>query len=90
MNLLTAIFLPIAAAASLPAADLGGITAPLAHAPTNPLAATFQKAEPASGPAVVTAPNAVTIGERELVDRDGGPQWGRSRRLVLDAEQIPW
>jgi len=67
MNLFSAILLPVAAAASLQAADLGGITAPLANAPVNPVAASFQKSEPAA-PAVVTSPGAVTIGEREILD----------------------
>ena len=68
MNLFSAILLPVAAVASLQAADLGGITAPLANAPTNPMAATFQKAEAPTTPSVVTVPGVVSIGERELVD----------------------
>ena len=67
MNLFSAILLPVAAAASLQAADLGGITAPLANAPVNPVAASFQKPE-AAAPAVVTSPGTVTIGEREILD----------------------
>ena len=67
MNLFSAILLPVAAAASLQAADLGGITAPLANAPVNQVAASLQKSEPAA-PAVVTSPGPVTIGERELLD----------------------
>ena len=67
MNLFSAILLPVAAATSLQAADLGGITAPLANAPVNPVAASFQKSEQAA-PAVVTSPGAVTIGEREILD----------------------
>lgn len=68
MNLLTAILLPIAAVASLQAADLGGITAPLAHAPTNPMSASFQKAEAPSAPAVVTTSGVVTVNERDIVE----------------------
>jgi flagella basal body P-ring formation protein FlgA len=67
MNRISAFLLPVAAVASLQAADLGGITAPLANAPVNPVAATFQKSEPAA-PAVVTSLGMVTIGEREIVD----------------------
>lgn len=67
MNRISAFLLPVAAAASLQAADLGGITAPLANAPVNPVAATFQKSEPAA-PAVVTSLGMVMIGEREIVD----------------------
>jgi flagella basal body P-ring formation protein FlgA len=67
MNLFSAILLPVAAAASLQAADLGGITAPLANAPVNPVAASFQKSE-AAAPAVVTSPGIVAIGEREILD----------------------
>jgi flagella basal body P-ring formation protein FlgA len=67
MNLFFAFFLPIAAVASLQAADLGGITVPLANAPVNPAVASFQKSEPAA-PAVVTSPGTVTIGEREILD----------------------
>ena len=67
MNLFSAILLPIAAAVSLQAADLGGITAPLANAPVNPVAASFQKSEPPA-PAVVTSPGMVMIGEREILD----------------------
>jgi len=67
MKFSTAIFLPIAAVASLQATDLGGITAPLAHAPTNPVSATFQNSQVAA-PAVVTSIGTVTIGEREILD----------------------
>jgi len=67
MNLFSAILLPVAAATSLQAADLGGITAPLANAPVNPVAASFQKSEQAA-PAVVTSPGVVTVGEREILD----------------------
>lgn len=67
MNRISAFLLPVAAVASLQAADLGGITAPLANAPVNPVAATFQKSEPAA-PAVVTSLGMATIGEREIVD----------------------
>ena len=67
MIFLSAFLLPIAAAASLQAAELGGITAPLAHAPTNPLSATFQNSQ-ASAPAVVTSVGTVTVGEREVLD----------------------
>ncbi len=63
----SAFFLPIAAAACLQAAELGGITAPLAHAPTNPLSATFQNAQ-GSAPSVVTSVGTVTVGEREVLD----------------------
>jgi flagella basal body P-ring formation protein FlgA len=67
MNRIPAFLLPVAAVASLQAADLGGITAPLANAPVNSVAATFQKSEPAA-PAVVTSLGMASIGEREIVD----------------------
>jgi flagella basal body P-ring formation protein FlgA len=67
MKLPTAIFLSIAAAACIQAADLGGITAPLAHAPTNPVSATFQNSQ-AAAPAVVTSVGTVIVGEREILD----------------------
>ncbi|MEI8294239.1 MAG: flagellar basal body P-ring formation chaperone FlgA [bacterium] len=67
MRSFSAILLPIAAAASMQAADLGSITAPLANAPVNPTAASFQKSEQAA-PAVVTSPGMVTLGERQVLD----------------------
>jgi hypothetical protein len=67
MRFFSAILFPVAAVASIQAADLGSITAPLANAPVNPVAASFQKADQAA-PAVVTSPGMVTLGERQVLD----------------------
>lgn len=67
MKFFSAIFLPIAAASSLQAADLGSITAPLAHAPVSPVSASFQN-DQTSAPAVVTSVGTVTVSEREVLD----------------------
>lgn len=67
MKFFSAIFLPIAMASSLLGAELGSITAPLAHAPLNPVSATFQN-DQSLAPAVVTSVGAVTVGEREVLD----------------------
>jgi flagella basal body P-ring formation protein FlgA len=66
MNFFPVILFVITAAASAQAADLGGITSPLANAPVNPISATFQKPAQAA-PAVVTSVGSVTIGEREIL-----------------------
>jgi flagella basal body P-ring formation protein FlgA len=66
MKLLSAILFPLAAVANLLAADMGSITSPLAYAPSNPVAVSFDKSQ-SSAPSVVTSVGDVTLTEREVL-----------------------
>ena len=69
MNRLTAIFLPIAAATSLQAAELGNILTPLASLPANTGVASLQVAAPDQAPpAVVTSMGDFTLGDTQILD----------------------
>lgn len=67
MKFVATVFLTLAAVVLSRATDLGGITAPLANAPQNPVASSFQK-DSSAAPVVVTAPGQVTLGEREVIE----------------------
>lgn len=74
MKLLTAILVPFAAAATLPASEMGSILEPLAYAPTNSPAAVFSDrpapAQPAA-PAVVTSVGDIQLGEDAVLEALG-------------------
>lgn len=68
MKLLLAYLLSLSLVASVHAAELGDITAPLAYAPSNPLAKVFDAPQSSPAPAVVTSLGAVLIGSDHVLD----------------------
>lgn len=68
MKLLTAIFIPVAAAASMQASELGSILTPLASLPANTAASNLPPAAEPQAPTVVTSVGDIMLGEGQVLD----------------------
>jgi flagella basal body P-ring formation protein FlgA len=92
MKYFPAYFVSFTLAVAAHAGDLGGITTPLAHAPSSPLAKAFETSRVAPAPAVVTSLGTVVIGPDQVLDaltRELTARTGTEGELQLSFAQ-PW